>query len=162
MGVFLVILCGINSLCAGNLLGWSWNILQDIWPEYKEGSMIPYAEIGHRAVGLWMRVSRLKVSKSYGLLLRNYAPECNKLFIHGLENSPRFFGSSPIDRTCTHYSAIADDKLFTLTSLVKTWTPQQKAQCALWLTEFKSVTLVRTEWNVDPPISKSIQQWGKL
>ncbi|GFR17406.1 aa_trans domain-containing protein [Trichonephila clavata] len=55
MGVFLVILCGVNSLCAGNLLGWCWNILQDVWPEYKEGSMIPYAEIGHRAVGLWMR-----------------------------------------------------------------------------------------------------------
>ncbi|GFT63642.1 uncharacterized protein TNCV_870791 [Trichonephila clavipes] len=32
------------------------------------------------------------------------------------------------------------------------WTPQQKVQCALWLTEFKLVTLVQrrvlTEWNV--------------
>ncbi|GFT40628.1 hypothetical protein TNCV_3008021 [Trichonephila clavipes] len=45
----------------------------------------------------------------------------------------------PIGRRCTHYSAITDDKLVTLTSLGKMWTPQQKVQCVLWLTEFKSV-----------------------
>ncbi|GFS61957.1 hypothetical protein TNCV_2592501 [Trichonephila clavipes] len=36
---------------------------------------------------------------------------------------------------------------------IKTWTPQQKGQCGLWLTECKSVIhvqrRVRTEWNVD-------------
>ncbi|GFX66227.1 uncharacterized protein TNCV_342011 [Trichonephila clavipes] len=61
-------------------------------------------------------VSGLKVSKRYGLLLRNYPSECNMLFIRGLETHPRFFGSSPIGRTYAHYSAIADDKLVTLTS----------------------------------------------
>ncbi|PRD18371.1 UNVERIFIED_CONTAM: hypothetical protein NCL1_60814 [Trichonephila clavipes] len=38
-------------------------------------------------------------------------------------------------------------------------------QCVLKLTEFKSVTRVqrrvRTEWNVDPPTSKSIHQWDR-
>ncbi|GFY35576.1 hypothetical protein TNCV_196761 [Trichonephila clavipes] len=34
------------------------------------------------------------------------------------------FGSSPIGSTCAPYSAIADDKLFTLTSLVQMWMPQ--------------------------------------
>ncbi|GFU09886.1 hypothetical protein TNCV_784361 [Trichonephila clavipes] len=42
-------------------------------------------------------------------------------------------------------------------------TLQQKVQCVLWLMEFKSVTLVqrrvRTEWNVDPPKSKSTHLW---
>ncbi|GFV13438.1 hypothetical protein TNCV_129361 [Trichonephila clavipes] len=38
----------------------------------------------------------LKESKSNDFLLRNYPSECNKLFIHGLENSSRLFGSSPI------------------------------------------------------------------
>ncbi|GFX38940.1 uncharacterized protein TNCV_747191 [Trichonephila clavipes] len=55
-------------------------------------------------------------------------------------------------RTCAHYSAIADDKLVTLTLLVELWTQQQKVQCVLWLTEFKSLTCVqrrfRTEYNV--------------
>ncbi|GFV76105.1 uncharacterized protein TNCV_4671941 [Trichonephila clavipes] len=110
-------------------------------------------------------VTGLKVSKSNGLLLGNYSPECNKLLIHGLENSLRFFVYSSIGCTYAHYSVIADDKLFTLTSLVKTWTPQQKVQCVLWLTEFKSVThvqrRVRTKWNVDPPTSKSIHQWER-
>ncbi|GFX86716.1 uncharacterized protein TNCV_1409131 [Trichonephila clavipes] len=96
------------------------------------------------------RVSGFKVSKSYSLLLRNYPSEWNKLFNHELKTPPRFFGSSPIDRTCTHYSAIVGDKLVTLTSLVKMWLPQQK--CVLWLPEFKSVARVqqrvRTEWNV--------------
>ncbi|GFX48852.1 hypothetical protein TNCV_902341 [Trichonephila clavipes] len=41
-------------------------------------------------------MSRLKVSKSNGLLLRNYPSEYNKLSFHGLKNSPRVFGSSPI------------------------------------------------------------------
>ncbi|PRD31511.1 UNVERIFIED_CONTAM: hypothetical protein NCL1_23325 [Trichonephila clavipes] len=63
-----------------------------------------------------------------------------------------FFGSSPIDRMCTHYSEVADDKSFTLTLFVKIWKPQQKVLCTLWLTEFKSVTReqrgVRIEWNV--------------
>ncbi|GFV41802.1 uncharacterized protein TNCV_3629531 [Trichonephila clavipes] len=66
---------------------------------------------------------------------------------------------------CTHYSAIEDDKLVTLTSLVKTGMPQQKVQCVLWLEEFKSAPCVhqsvRTEWNVDPPTSKSINQWER-
>ncbi|GFU69931.1 hypothetical protein TNCV_3348561 [Trichonephila clavipes] len=43
--------------------------------------------------------------------------------------------------------------------------PQEKVQCVHWLTEFKSVTRaqrrVRTEWNADPPTSKSIHQWDK-
>ncbi|GFT90684.1 uncharacterized protein TNCV_4074661 [Trichonephila clavipes] len=63
------------------------------------------------------------------------------------------------------YSAIVDDKLVTLTSLVNMWTPEQKMQCVLWLTEFKSVTrvqrCVQTEWNVDSPTSKSIHQWER-
>ncbi|PRD30309.1 UNVERIFIED_CONTAM: hypothetical protein NCL1_26796 [Trichonephila clavipes] len=80
-----------------------------------------------------------------------YYYEAN-LFIHGFETPPTFFGSSPIGYTCAHYSAIADDQLLTLTTLVKMWTLQQKMQCFLWLTEFKSVTRVqrrvRTEWTV--------------
>ncbi|GFX82187.1 uncharacterized protein TNCV_4398461 [Trichonephila clavipes] len=43
-----------------------------------------------------------------------------------MEIPPRLFGSSPIGRTCEHYSAIEDNILVTLTSLVKMWTPQQK------------------------------------
>ncbi|GFW28374.1 uncharacterized protein TNCV_4640391 [Trichonephila clavipes] len=74
------------------------------------------------------RVSGLRVSKSNGLLLRNYPSEYIKLFICGLETTSRFFGTSPIGRTCAHYWAIADDKLVTLTSLLKMGTPQQKVQ----------------------------------
>ncbi|PRD24347.1 UNVERIFIED_CONTAM: hypothetical protein NCL1_44052 [Trichonephila clavipes] len=59
------------------------------------------------------------VSRTFGLLVRNYSSEYIKLFLYGLENSPRFFGSSPIGCTCEHYSVIADDKLITPTSLVK-------------------------------------------
>ncbi|GFW09318.1 hypothetical protein TNCV_4276461 [Trichonephila clavipes] len=66
---------------------------------------------------------------------------------------------------CVHYSAMEDDKYVILTSLVKIWAPQQKVQCVLWFTEFQSVThvqrRVRTEWNVDPRISKSIHQWDR-
>ncbi|GFT25153.1 uncharacterized protein TNCV_180411 [Trichonephila clavipes] len=84
----------------------------------------------------------------YGTTHQNH----NILFIRGLENSPKFFGSSTIGRTCAHYSANVDDKFVTLTSLENMWTPEQKVQCVLWLTEFKSVTrvqqCVRTEWNV--------------
>ncbi|GFX51919.1 hypothetical protein TNCV_3063361 [Trichonephila clavipes] len=100
-------------------------------------------------------MSGLKVSKSYGLLLRNYPSECNKLFIQRLETPPKIFGSSPI----------VDNKLVTLTSQVKMWTPQQKVYCVLWFMEFKSVTRVQqrvqTQWNVDPPTSKSIHQWDR-
>ncbi|GFW21143.1 uncharacterized protein TNCV_2703811 [Trichonephila clavipes] len=107
----------------------------------------------------------LKVSESYGLLLRNYSSEYNKLFICGLENTARVFGSSRIDRPYAHNSAIADDTLYTLTSLVKIRTQQQKVQCVLRLTEFKTVTCVQrnvqTEWNVSPPLSKSIYQWER-
>ncbi|GFU11945.1 uncharacterized protein TNCV_1484101 [Trichonephila clavipes] len=112
-----------------------------------------------------IKVSGLKVSKSNGSLIRNDSSEYNKLFIHGLENSPRYFGSCPIGCTCAHYSAVSDDKLVLLISLVKMWMPLQKVQCVLWLTEFKSVTRVqprvRTEWNVDPPTSNSIHQWER-
>ncbi|GFY35534.1 uncharacterized protein TNCV_196371 [Trichonephila clavipes] len=66
---------------------------------------------------------------------------------------PRCFGSTPTDRTCAQYSAVVDDKLATLTSLVKMWMPQQKMCCVLWLKEFLSVMRaqrqVRTEWNAD-------------
>ncbi|GFY29130.1 uncharacterized protein KIAA0825 [Trichonephila clavipes] len=66
-------------------------------------------------------------------------------YYSGLSMDPsKYFGSSPIGRTCAHYSAIADDELVTQTSFVKMWMPQQKVQCALWLTELKSVTHV---WN---------------
>ncbi|GFW28696.1 uncharacterized protein TNCV_3714111 [Trichonephila clavipes] len=60
-----------------------------------------------------------------------------------MENPPRIFGCSPIGHTGTHYSAIADDKLVTLTSLVKMWTQQQKVQCVLWLKKVKSVKRVQ-------------------
>ncbi|GFX81130.1 uncharacterized protein TNCV_1911221 [Trichonephila clavipes] len=98
------------------------------------------------------RVSGHKVPKSHGLLLQNYPLECNKLFIRGLETSPRFFASSPIDRMCVHYSTIADDERASLNSLIKMWMPQHKGQCILWLTEFESVSRVqrrvRMELNV--------------
>ncbi|GFU63941.1 uncharacterized protein TNCV_1939661 [Trichonephila clavipes] len=59
--------------------------------------------------------------------------------------------SSSIGHMCANFSAIADDKLVTLTSLVKMWKPQQKGHCVLWLTEFQAVTRVlrriRTEWH---------------
>ncbi|GFV51902.1 uncharacterized protein TNCV_1322551 [Trichonephila clavipes] len=80
-------------------------------------------------------------------------------------NLLRCFGSSPIGRTCAHYLAVADDKLVTLISSVKMRTPQQKAQCVLWLSEFRSVSRVlrriRTEWNAGPSTSKSIHQWER-
>ncbi|GFX85307.1 uncharacterized protein TNCV_2675821 [Trichonephila clavipes] len=43
----------------------------------------------------------------------------------------RFLRSRPIGCSYTRYSAIADGKSFTLTSLVKMWTPQQKMQRVL-------------------------------
>ncbi|GFX16888.1 uncharacterized protein TNCV_2518661 [Trichonephila clavipes] len=83
----------------------------------------------------------------------------------GLEGFWPTLRSSPIDHMCAQYSAIADDKLVTQTSLVKKWTPQQKVQCVLWLAEFKSVTRVqrrvRTKWNVDSPTTKSIHRWER-
>ncbi|GFU20363.1 hypothetical protein TNCV_967241 [Trichonephila clavipes] len=42
------------------------------------------------------------------------------------KNPLRSLESNPIGRTCAHYLAIADDKLLTLTSLVKIRKPQQK------------------------------------
>ncbi|GFW21076.1 uncharacterized protein TNCV_2703161 [Trichonephila clavipes] len=102
----------------------------------------------------------------YSLLLRNYPSECNKLFIRELKTAPRIVGPSPIGRTNAHYSAIADDELVTMPTLVKMWMPQQKVQRVLWLTEFKSVTFVqrrfRTQWNVDPSTSKSVHQWERI
>ncbi|GFY00170.1 uncharacterized protein TNCV_2835271 [Trichonephila clavipes] len=77
--------------------------------------------------------------------------ECNKLFIRALENPARIFGSSPISRTM-YYSAVAEDKIITLTSLVKMWMSKQMVQCVLCLTELKPFTgvqwRVRTEWNI--------------
>ncbi|GFX27472.1 uncharacterized protein TNCV_4995281 [Trichonephila clavipes] len=94
----------------------------------------------------------LKVSKSYDLLLRNYPSECNKLFIRGLENPPIFFGYSRSASRSRTIRQSKGDKLVTLASLVKMQTLQQKVQCVLWLTKFKSATRVqqrvRTEWNV--------------
>ncbi|GFW58812.1 hypothetical protein TNCV_4046511 [Trichonephila clavipes] len=58
------------------------------------------------------------------------------LFISGLENRLRFFESSPIDRKCTHYSAIADDKLVTIISSVKMREPLQEVRCVLRLRNF--------------------------
>ncbi|GFX54750.1 hypothetical protein TNCV_2556361 [Trichonephila clavipes] len=55
-------------------------------------------------------MSGLKVPKSYGILRRNYQSECNKLFIRGLDIPLTVFGSSPIGRTCMHYSTIAEDR----------------------------------------------------
>ncbi|GFV60952.1 hypothetical protein TNCV_925661 [Trichonephila clavipes] len=46
-------------------------------------------------------------------------------------------------RTCAHYSANAGDKLATLTPFKSVMHVQRR---------------VRTEWNVDPPTSKSIHQ----
>ncbi|GFX97231.1 uncharacterized protein TNCV_557211 [Trichonephila clavipes] len=58
-----------------------------------------------------------------------------------------------------------DDKLVKLNSLLQMFVPHQKVQCVLQLMEFKSVTVVqrrvRTEWNVDYPISQSIHQWER-
>ncbi|KAF8767881.1 Amino acid transporter AVT1E like protein [Argiope bruennichi] len=55
LGVFMIIICGINSLYAGMILGWCWNIMQESWPEYKKPNEIPYPEMGRRAVGDWMK-----------------------------------------------------------------------------------------------------------
>ncbi|GFV37331.1 uncharacterized protein TNCV_1376441 [Trichonephila clavipes] len=64
-------------------------------------------------------------------------------------------------RTCAHYSAIAHGTDFISTHVDAT---VKGAVCTL-VTEFKSVTRVqrrvRTEWNVDPPTSKSIHQWDR-
>ncbi|GFW60116.1 hypothetical protein TNCV_1389291 [Trichonephila clavipes] len=54
-------------------------------------------------------VPGLKVSRSYGLLLRNYPSECNKLLVHGLGNPPRFFVSIPIGRII-HIQSLGNDK----------------------------------------------------
>ncbi|GFX30770.1 hypothetical protein TNCV_1181481 [Trichonephila clavipes] len=37
-----------------------------------------------------------------------------------------YYGTTILEWACMHYSAITDDKLIKLTSLVKMWTPQQK------------------------------------
>ncbi|GFV69758.1 uncharacterized protein TNCV_1349111 [Trichonephila clavipes] len=81
----------------------------------------------------------------------------------------REFRSNPIGRTCLHYSAVTDDKLATLTSLVKIWTPQQRMHYVLWFTKFKSITRVqrrvRTEWNgieFHPPVGKNCKGDGNF
>ncbi|GBN90848.1 hypothetical protein AVEN_113260-1 [Araneus ventricosus] len=51
----MIIICGVNSLYAGMILGWCWNIMQESWPEYKKANEIPYPEMARRAVGNWMR-----------------------------------------------------------------------------------------------------------
>ncbi|GFX18096.1 uncharacterized protein TNCV_1577751 [Trichonephila clavipes] len=121
-------------------------------PETSQNSLLLPAALKEKEPNGRLASYQPKVSESYCLLLRNYPSESNKLFIHGLETPPRFFGAYLIGRTGAHYSAIADDKLVTLISLVKMWPPQQKVQCVLWLTGFKSVKRVqrhvRTEWNV--------------
>ncbi|GIY87887.1 aa_trans domain-containing protein [Caerostris darwini] len=55
LGVFLIIICGLNSLYASMLLAWCWNIMQESWPEYRKASMIPYPELGMRTFGSWMK-----------------------------------------------------------------------------------------------------------
>ncbi|GFS77896.1 hypothetical protein TNCV_2027841 [Trichonephila clavipes] len=71
--------------------------------------------------------------------------------------------SKNVPQSKKNYSAIEEDKLVVLTSLVKIWTPQQKVQCVFKLAKFQSVTRVqrrvRIEWNVNFPTSKSIHQW---
>ncbi|GFT31830.1 hypothetical protein TNCV_2035611 [Trichonephila clavipes] len=84
-----------------------------------------------------------------------------------LETPLRFFRSSLIGRMCAHYSAIADHKLVTLTSLVKMRTPQQKVQCVLCLWSARNLNQrvqrrVRTECNVNPPKLKSVSDRGWL
>ncbi|GFX65078.1 hypothetical protein TNCV_452161 [Trichonephila clavipes] len=88
-------------------------------------------------------MSELKGPKNYGLLLRIYSSEGNKMLIHGLETPQRFFGSSPMGHIFAYYSAIADDTLAKLTSLVKIWKPGKKVQCLLWLTKLTSIMRVQ-------------------
>ncbi|GFX18945.1 uncharacterized protein TNCV_322501 [Trichonephila clavipes] len=152
MARVLLIIGGVASSESNDICCVKWRYDRSIGCAFLSSARITN-EVAHLSGGQNQRtsdrLSGLKVFKSYGLLLRNHPAECNKLFIRGLETPPRFFGSNPIARICTHYSAIADDKIVALTSLVTMWTPQQRCgrhskRCGeLWLAEFKAATLVK-------------------
>ncbi|GFU67534.1 hypothetical protein TNCV_3239811 [Trichonephila clavipes] len=67
------------------------------------------------------RMFRLKVSKSYVLLLQKYPSECNKLRIRGFENPSRFSG---LVRSAARVHIIRQSQTTT-----QTWTPEQKVGC---------------------------------
>ncbi|GFW42145.1 uncharacterized protein TNCV_1206011 [Trichonephila clavipes] len=102
-----------------------------------------------------LKIGRFKSSSSI-IYLFNADPKTIYLDVINissgvLESPSRIFRCSPIGRKWANYSAIEDDKLVPVILFVKMWTLQQKVQCALWLSEFKSVTRVQrrvlTGWN---------------
>uniref|UniRef100_A0A1I7TMT8 Aa_trans domain-containing protein n=1 Tax=Caenorhabditis tropicalis TaxID=1561998 RepID=A0A1I7TMT8_9PELO len=50
-GTVLTIICAGFSLNTGLQLGWMWQILQELWPEYRKICQNPYGEIAFRAFG---------------------------------------------------------------------------------------------------------------
>lgn len=55
LGIFLIILLGLNAMYSGLCIGWCWIIMEEIWPEYHGYSRTPYQDIGYRAGGKIMK-----------------------------------------------------------------------------------------------------------
>ncbi|GMT07143.1 hypothetical protein PENTCL1PPCAC_29317, partial [Pristionchus entomophagus] len=56
LGVGLMIFMTFIVTYTSYVLGRSWTILTECWPEYRHHTRKPYAEIGFRAAGRWMRI----------------------------------------------------------------------------------------------------------
>ncbi|KAF8354128.1 hypothetical protein PRIPAC_95751 [Pristionchus pacificus] len=56
LGVALMIIMTFIVTFTSYVLGRSWTTLTECWPEYRHHTRKPYAEIGFRAAGKWMRI----------------------------------------------------------------------------------------------------------
>ncbi|XP_013789686.2 amino acid transporter AVT1J-like [Limulus polyphemus] len=57
IGVVLIVFCCVNAGYCGVILGRCWVMLEERWEEYQEKIRYPYAAIGLRASGRFMRVA---------------------------------------------------------------------------------------------------------
>ncbi|XP_074604699.1 uncharacterized protein LOC141857999 [Brevipalpus obovatus] len=56
LGIFLIVMCAIDSAISGALIGKCWLILEERWPEFRGHCRYPYPAIGKMAFGNWMRI----------------------------------------------------------------------------------------------------------
>ncbi|EGT39885.1 hypothetical protein CAEBREN_25444 [Caenorhabditis brenneri] len=54
-GLILLILCSVFSLYTALELCWTWKIMQNRWPEYRDHCRKPYGEMAYRTIGRKMR-----------------------------------------------------------------------------------------------------------
>ncbi|GIY12398.1 aa_trans domain-containing protein [Caerostris extrusa] len=134
IGVFLIIICGLNSLYASLFLAWCWNIMQESWPEYRKANMIPYPEIGMRAFGSRMKytvmvtlvVSQICSSIYYLLVIAKHMDSvssgnpklCYMMILAAVLISPLLWLRTPKNMGCLPVINVLSTVFFVLLCLV--------------------------------------------